>query len=162
MLIAIWAQDKNGLIGKENVLPWHLPNDLKFFKEKTLGNVMVMGRKTFEGMGGRPLPKRQTIVLTKNTAYQPENVEVLHSVEAVLAFAKEHPEPVFITGGSTIYQELLPYCDKLYRTVIDYEFDGDAYFPKVDWQQWNLIDSVEGVLDEKNIYPHRFETYLRK
>lgn len=89
MLAAIWAQDENGLIGKEDRLPWRLPNDLKFFKQMTEANTLVMGRKTFEGMGSRPLPNRQTIVLTRDSSYKAEGVHVMHSVEDVLALEKE-------------------------------------------------------------------------
>ena len=135
MLAAIWAQDENGLIGKEDRLPWRLPNDLKFFKQMTEANTLVMGRKTFEGMGSRPLPNRQTIVLTRDSSYTAEGVHVMHSVEEVLALEKE--------------------------TVIYHVFDGDAYFPPVDWSDWSLINTSQGEIDEKNRYPHQFETYQR-
>ena len=159
MLAAIWAQDQHGLIGREQQLPWHLPADLKFFKETTIGQTIVMGRKTFEGMGKRPLPKRQTILLTRDQTYQAENVLVLHSLAEVLAYAQD--KDVFITGGAQIYRDFLPYCDFLYRTVIDGSFTGDTYFPEVDWTQWQLLQTTTGRLDEKNQYPHRFETYRR-
>lgn len=162
MLVAIWAQDQAGLIGKKNQLPWYLPADLKFFKEKTVGHTIVMGRKTFEGMGKRPLPNRQTIVLTSDQTYQCEGVLPLHSLEEVLAYEAKQNQPVFITGGAAIYQAFLPYCQELYRTVIDEVFEGDAFFPSVNWDQWILIDIEEGKTDEKNHYPYRFERYQRK
>ncbi|GCF92805.1 dihydrofolate reductase [Enterococcus florum] len=161
MLKAIWAQDKNGLIGKNDVLPWHLPNDLRFFKETTLGHTLVMGRKTFEGMGGRPLPKRQTIVLTRNRDYHNEGVLVMHSLQEIIAYSQTVQETTYIAGGASIYRELLPYCDQLYRTVIDHAFEGDAYFPEIDWSVWRLCEQTEGRVDEKNHYPHRFERYER-
>ncbi|MBO1306775.1 dihydrofolate reductase [Enterococcus sp. 669A] len=159
MLIAIWAQDKNGLIGKNDRLPWHLPNDLRFFREKTVNNTLVMGRKTFEGMGGRPLPNRQTIVLTKNTAYQNDQVLVMHSVEEVIAHSKKTETITYIAGGSAVYEAFLPHCDELYRTVIDHSFEGDTYFPAVDWNEWQLVQQIAGTMDEKNQYPHVFETF---
>lgn len=159
MIIAIWAQDKNGLIGRNNQLPWHLPNDLRFFKETTLNHTLVMGRKTFEGMGGRPLPKRQTIVLTKDKNYQAENVLVMHSLDEVLAYDQEKGGKTFIAGGSTIYTEFLPYCDKIYRTFIEASFEGDAYFPAVLWNEWQLTERRQGLRDEKNPYCYYFETY---
>lgn len=159
MLIAIWAQDKNGLIGKNDRLPWHLPNDLRFFREKTVNNTLVMGRKTFEGMGGRPLPNRQTIVLTKNTAYQNDQVLVMHSVEEVIAYSKRTETIIYIAGGSAVYEAFLPHCDELYRTVIDHSFEGDTYFPAVDWNEWQLVQQIAGTMDEKNQYPHVFETF---
>ncbi len=161
MLAAIWAQDENGLIGKEDRLPWRLPNDLKFFKQMTEANTLVMGRKTFEGMGSRPLPNRQTIVLTRDPSYTAEGVHVMHSVEEVLALEKETDGIFFIAGGSAVYQEFLPFCTILYRTVIHHVFDGDAYFPHVDWSDWSLINTSQGEIDEKNRYPHQFETYQR-
>ncbi|WP_165005878.1 MULTISPECIES: dihydrofolate reductase [unclassified Enterococcus] len=161
MLAAIWAQDENGLIGKEDRLPWRLPNDLKFFKQMTESNILVMGRKTFEGMGGRPLPNRQTIVLTRDPDYQAEGVTVMHSVEEVAAFEKETDGIIFIAGGSAIYKEFLPLCTVLYRTVIHHTFDGDTYFPPVDWSEWSLINQSQGEVDENNLYAHQFETYQR-
>lgn len=161
MLAAIWAQDENGLIGKEDRLPWRLPNDLKFFKQMTEANTLVMGRKTFEGMGSRPLPNRQTIVLTRDSSYKAEGVHVMHSVEDVLALEKETDGIFFIAGGSAVYQEFLPFCTILYRTVIHHVFDGDVYFPPVDWSDWSLINTSQGEMDEKNRYPHQFETYQR-
>lgn len=113
MLIAIWAQDKNGLIGKDNKLPWYLPNDLKFFKNNTINNTLVMGRKTFEGMGGRPLPDRETIILTKDPNYKAENVKILHSIDEVIGLANRQSTPVFVGGGTEIFRALLPHFDYL-------------------------------------------------
>ncbi|WP_137664085.1 dihydrofolate reductase [Enterococcus hulanensis] len=161
MLIAIWAQDKNGLIGKNNRLPWHLPNDLRFFKETTINHTLVMGRKTFEGMGGRPLPNRQTIVLTRDKDYQAENVMVMHSLDEVLAYDQANKGKTFIAGGSAIYTEFMPYCEKIYRTFIEDCFEGDAYFPEVSWNKWQLTERKQGPKDEKNPYRYYFETYER-
>ncbi|ALS00637.1 dihydrofolate reductase [Enterococcus silesiacus] len=162
MLAAIWAQDEQGTIGKENRLPWHLPNDLKFFKQMTEDNTIVMGRKTFEGMGSRPLPNRQTIVMTKDKGYQAEGVNVAHTVAEVLDYAKTFSGITFIAGGSAIYKDFLPYCDVLYRTVLHHTFDGDTKFPDVSWENWTLINLSEGVQDEENTYAYQFETYQRK
>lgn len=162
MFAAIWAQDENGLIGKEDKLPWHLPNDLKFFKQMTEANVLIMGRKTFMGMGGKPLPNRQTIVLTRDREFTAEGVLVMHDVNEVLAYEKETDGILFVAGGSAIYEEFLPYCTILYRTVIHHSFEGDTYFPAVDWEAWSLINISSGEIDEKNSYAHQFETYKRK
>ncbi|MBO0410762.1 dihydrofolate reductase [Enterococcus hulanensis] len=161
MLIAIWAQDKNGLIGKNNRLPWHLPNDLRFFKETTINHTLVMGRKTFEGMGGRPLPNRQTIVLTRDKDYQAENVMVMHSLDEVLAYDQANQGKVFIAGGSAIYTEFMTHCEKIYRTFIEDCFEGDAYFTEVSWNKWQLTERKQGPKDEKNPYRYYFETYER-
>lgn len=162
MLAAVWAQDQNGLIGKNQTLPWHLPNDLKYFKKMTVGKTIVMGRKTFEGMGSRPLPNRQTIILTRNVNYHHPGVKVMHSVEEILALSKQQEEPLMIVGGSTVYSDFLPYVDCLYRTVIEATFEGDAYFPTINWDDWQLVERTDGLVDEKNKYAHRFETYERK
>ena len=162
MLAALWAEDLQGVIGKDQTLPWHLPNDLKYFKEMTIGKTIVMGRTTFEGMGSRPLPNRQTIVLTRNPDYQAEGVTVMHRVDDVLAYAKTKEEPTMIIGGAVVYQDFLPYYDLLYRTVIEENFSGDTYFPSLEWQDWELVSSIPGVTDEQNVYSHRFETYRRK
>ncbi|WP_086313087.1 dihydrofolate reductase [Enterococcus sp. 7F3_DIV0205] len=162
MLAAIWAQDEKGTIGKENRLPWHLPNDLKFFKQMTEDNTIVMGRKTFEGMGSRPLPNRQTIVLTRDKGYRAKGVIVFHTIDEVLDYAKTFAGITFIAGGSAVYEDFLPYCDVLYRTVIHHIFDGDTKFPTVAWDDWTLINLSEGSKDEKNSYDYQFETYQRK
>lgn len=162
MLAAIWAQDEAGLIGKDSKLPWHLPNDLGFFKSTTENNAIVMGRTTFEGMGKRPLPNRQTIVLTTDKEYQAEGVLVLHSVDDVLLYAENFEGITFITGGAKIYEQFLSNCSVLYRTVIHEQFEGDTYFPAVPWDEWTMINISEGVVDDANPYAHSFETYQRK
>ncbi|MDH6364729.1 dihydrofolate reductase [Enterococcus sp. PF1-24] len=161
MLAVIWAQNEEGLIGKENHLPWHLPNDLKFFKQMTENNTIIMGRKTFEGMGSRLLPNRETIILTTDLNYQVAGATVLHDISSVISYSEANEGITFVAGGSLIYKELLPYCKVLYRTVITGEFEGDAYFPTIDWDQWHLVSVSDGEVDEKNLYPHSFETYQR-
>lgn len=161
MLAAIWAQDENGLIGQNDKLPWHLPDDLQFFKQMTENNVIVMGRKTFEGMGKRLLPNRQTIVLTSDTSYNGEGAMVMHSVDDVLAFSESFEGITFITGGGEIYKSFLPYIDVLYRTLIKSTFEGDTYFPYLDWEEWNIVSTSEGKVDDNNLFAHDFETYQR-
>lgn len=164
MLIAIWAQAENGLIGNQGKLPWRLPADLQYFREQTIGHTLVMGRKTFEGMGGRPLPGRKTVILTRDHDYQVkhENVQVLHSKAEVLQLAKDSEQPVYIAGGAEVYQLFEPYYDRLLKTVITGDFAGDAYFPKIDCSPYELVSSIAGVQDEKNQYPFHFETWQRK
>lgn len=162
MLAAIWAQDQNGLIGKNEVLPWYLPDDLKFFKATTINKTLVMGRRTFEGMGGRPLPNRTTIVLTRDITYQaPAGVHVMHDTAEVINYAQSKDHTVFIAGGSMIYASLLPACNYIFRTVIEDSFEGDTYFPEVKWENWHLVKKVAGKVDEKNKFPHFFEEYER-
>ena len=109
MLATIWAQDEEGLIGKDDALPWRLPNDLSFFRNTTENNTIVMGRKTFEGMNKRPLPNRHTIVLTSDTSYQAEGIQVMHTVEEVLAYLESYDGIVFITGGANVYRQFFPH-----------------------------------------------------
>ncbi|MGX7014044.1 dihydrofolate reductase [Vagococcus silagei] len=161
MLVAIWAQDENGLIGKAEQLPWHLPDDLQFFKKMTQNNTIVMGRKTFEGLGKRLLPDRSTIVLTSDQNYDGNGATVMHSVQEVLDYAEQFEGITFITGGGEIYKQFLPYYDVLYRTLIKAEFEGDTYFPYLDWDEWNIVSTSEGTVDDKNAYAHDYETYQR-
>ena len=160
MLAFVWAEDENGLIGKNGTLPWKLPNDLKFFKEITMDGTIVMGRKTFEGMNKRLLPGRQTIVLTRQTDYDGNGAEVLLDKETILQDAKE--DDMYIIGGSDIFELFLDDVDVLYQTKIHETFEGDTYFPKVDWDKFQLKKSVEGSLDQNNIYPHTFSLFIRK
>lgn len=162
MIAFLWAEDQNGLIGKGGTLPWYLPNDLKFFKQMTVNQAVVMGRKTFEGMGKRPLPNRINIILTTDHSYQADGVKIMHSREEVLDFAKSYEKDTLITGGTGVFQHFLKDVDILHRTVIDEEFEGDTYMIPIDWDEWTLTQVEEGILDEKNAYPHRFETYYRK
>ncbi|MGY3766063.1 dihydrofolate reductase [Vagococcus vulneris] len=161
MIAAIWAQDQNGLIGNNDQLPWYLPDDLQFFKQMTENNAIVMGRKTFEGMGKQLLPNRKTIILTSDMSYNGNGADVLHTIDDVLAFAEKFEGITFITGGGQIYKNFLPHIDVLYRTLIKAEFEGDTYFPYLDWEDWNIVSTSEGVVDDKNKYPHDFETYQR-
>lgn len=159
MLHLIWAEDENGAIGNEGGMPWRLPNDLKYFKQQTLHHPVVMGRKTFESLGNRPLPNRTNIILTKNPAFHPENVLVMKSVAEVLAFALD--KEVYIIGGRTIYQQFLPIADVLHRTRIFAAFSADTAFPTVDWAEWGLVERKAGIMDEKNQHPHEFQEYRR-
>ena len=161
MLSAVWAQDKNGVIGLNGTLPWHMPADLKFFKETTINHTIVMGRTTFEGMGRRILPNRHTIVLTRDQDYKSPGAQIMHDIQEVVEYAAHKSEPVYVIGGAVVFKDLLPYFDQLVCTRIDGEFEGDTFFNDVNWDEWKLVKSIEGTVDENNVYPHRFETYER-
>ena len=134
MISFIVAHDKNRVIGYQNGMPWHLPGELKYFKEMTMGKPVVMGRKTFESIG-RPLPGRRNIVITRNADYHVEGIEVVSSLEKALELAKEAPE-IMIIGGAQIFEQAMPLADKLYVTIIDHEFPGDTYFPNYEgWKK---------------------------
>lgn len=156
----IWAMDRNRLIGKDNEMPWHLPNDMAFFVKQTRGKTVVMGRKTFESIGSKPLPKRRNIVMTRNTNWNHEGVEAVHTIEEIIRMA-DHEE-MMIMGGAEIYALFLPYADRLYVTYIDAAFDGDEHFPMYEDSEWTAVEELEGIVDEKNAYPHTFVTYERK
>lgn len=160
MIALLWAEDENGIIGKDNTLPWHLPSDLKYFKEKTVDHKIVMGRKTFEGMGKRLLPKRETIILTHQKDYAIKGAIVLNDVQDVLALDKKD-EVLYIIGGSELFNVFLPYADCLYQTKIHADFEGDTFFPAIDWTVWELAESTMGTVDEKNRYAHEFKVFKR-
>ncbi|HEP1818398.1 TPA: dihydrofolate reductase [Streptococcus suis] len=132
-IVAIWAQDENGLIGKGDRLPWALPADMAHFKETTTGHTIVMGRVTFDGMGKRALPNRHSLVLTSDETYQVENgrVTVLHNVEAVLDWYHQQEGTLFVIGGGQIFTAFAPYIEELIVTHIHGQFDGDIFFPEI-------------------------------
>ncbi|GIN91971.1 dihydrofolate reductase [Siminovitchia terrae] len=160
MISFLWAQDENGLIGNNNDLPWRLPADLKYFKETTMGHPIVMGRKTYESIG-RPLPGRTNIILTKDQDYQAEGCLVFHCKEDLLGWIEENGSEVFITGGSEIFKLFLEDADRLYVTKIRAAFEGNTYFPALDWKKWRLISTEKGPKDEKNPYDYEFQIYER-
>lgn len=156
----IVAMDKRGLIGRDNGLPWHLPNDLRHFKEVTMGKPILMGRKSYESIG-RPLPGRQNIVLTRDSQWQADGVDVTTSLEDALALAGT-AEEVMVIGGAEVYALALPMAKRLYLTRIDAEFEGDTWFPALDLKQWDEIRSEVQQPDVKNPWRHRFITLERR
>ena len=161
MLALIVAKAANDVIGNDNKLIWHLPKDLKFFKEKTTGHVIIMGRKTFESLPFL-LPHREHWVITKNAAFSaPEGVKVFTSPEEA-AQAAAQLEAAYVIGGAQIYKAFMPLVDRMYVTEIDHEFEGDAFFPPIDESQFVRTHVEEGQVDEKHPYPFRFVTYERK
>ena len=154
MLALIVAVAHNRVIGKDNTLIWHLPNDLKFFKEKTTGHVIIMGRKTFESLPFL-LPNRD------KGFDAPEGVKIFHSPEAA-AEAARALDAAYVIGGAQVYEAFLPYVDTMYITEVDHEFEGDAFFPEFSEEAFTIESIVDGAVDEKNVYPHRFVTYRRK
>lgn len=161
MLAIIVAVAHDHVIGKDNQLIWHLPNDLKYFKERTMYHVIIMGRRTFESLP-KLLPNRTHWVITKQTDYDvPSGVRVFHSVEEAMAAARTL-DMAFVIGGAQIYEATMPYVDRLYVTEVDYDFAGDAFFPAIDTDIWQETERIVGTVDEKNRYPHSFVTYERK
>ena len=143
----IVAVDQNWAIGKNNSLLVRIPEDQKFFRQTTTGHVVVMGRKTLESFPNKiPLPNRVNIVLTKNQAYQAKDAIIVHSVEELFDVLKNYEDKeIFVIGGQSIYEQLLPYCDVAHVTKIDYSYEADAYFPNLDkMPEWEIVaDSDE-------------------
>ncbi|MHA4906702.1 dihydrofolate reductase [Streptococcus constellatus] len=164
-IVAIWAQDKDGLIGRDNRLPWHLPADLKHFKETTTGQVILMGRMTFDGMNRRVLPNRTTIILTRDKSYQVENEHVLifHDVTSVLKWYEMQEKELYIIGGGQIFSAFGPFVDELVMTRIHASLQGDTYFPKeFDMTKFQECSRQFYAKDEKNEYDFTVTTFQRK
>lgn len=160
----ITAIAANGIIGKDNDLPWRLPADLKFFKAKTLGKPCVMARMTFDSLNGG-LKGRTNIVLTRNPDFQADNAIVVHSIEEGLRAAEEHlgdGDEIMILGGATFYEAILPRTDRMYITRIHEEFEGDTSFPDFDENEWQEVWREDHEPDEKNAYSYSFVMLERK
>jgi dihydrofolate reductase len=162
-LIAAFAQ--NLVVGINNSLPWHLPEDLKYFKRTTSGKAIIMGRKTYESIG-RPLPNRTNIVVTRNPDFKAEGVVTVMSLEAGIKHAESVNlingiDEVMIIGGAAIYQASLPMADRLYLTHVHANVEGDAYFPTVDFDQWKEVGREDFKKDESNPYDYSFSIYDR-
>lgn len=155
MISFVVAMDENRAIGKDNDLPWYLPNDLKHFKKTTMGKPIVMGRKTYESIG-KPLPGRENIVVTRDESYKAEGTTIVHSVDEVL---KMNAEEICVIGGTEIFNMFLPAADRLYITEIHHTFEADTYFPELNDNEWKEVSRTEGIVDEKNKYPHEFVVY---
>jgi len=151
------ATANNRVIGKDNDMPWHLPADLAYFKQTTLGKPIIMGRKTYESIG-RPLPGRQNIVISRDVNYQAEGVNVVSSVDAALALVTD-VEEVMVIGGGAIYEHCLPAAHRLYITHIEAEIQGDTQFPFYDTNVWKKISSSKRLADDKNAYNLDFCIY---
>jgi len=155
----IVAIGENHAIGKNNQLLWHMPNDLKHFKDITSGRTIIMGRKTFDSVG-KPLPRRRNIVVTRQDIIIP-GCEVVKSIEDGLALCKNEDE-VFIGGGAEIYKLAMHLTDRIYLTIIHKSFDADTFFPEIDKSEWKEVKREDFELDEKNPLPYSFITLERQ
>jgi dihydrofolate reductase len=161
MISFIVALDENNLMGKGLELPWHLPSDMKYFKNQTWGMTVVMGRKTLDALG-KPLQGRQNIVITRNKDWKPEGAQVAHSLDEAIQKAKETgAAEIFIIGGAEIFKTALPAANRIYLTRIHHQFEGDVYFPQLPTNEWQLVKSHFSPADEKNKYNHTFEVWER-
>jgi dihydrofolate reductase len=157
ILSIIAAIGKNNELGKDNTLLWHMPADMKHFKETTSGHPVIMGRKTFESIG-KPLPNRENFVITRDLTYMRDSVNVYHSLEEVLNLFKDKNEEVFIIGGAEIYKQAMPFANKLYLTKVDSEAEADAFFPALG-PEWQENSREEHPADEKNPHTYTFLVY---
>ncbi len=158
-LAIIVATDEQGLIGRDNDLPWRLSADLQHFKRVTMNKPIVMGRRTHESIG-RPLPGRQNIVITGSRDFQASGCDVVHSLEEALALCQGQEE-VMIMGGASLYQQTLPLADKLYLTLVHARLDGDTWFPDWSSDEWDCVSREDHPADEKNDYDYSFLSYQR-
>ncbi|MGM7701390.1 dihydrofolate reductase [Pseudalkalibacillus sp. Hm43] len=158
MISLLFAMGKNHVIGKNNDLPWRLPEDLKWFKQVSTGHTVIMGRKTYESIG-KPLPNRKNVIVTNDKEYEAEGCIVTHSIEEAL---QQDGDETIVIGGAKIYEQVLDDADRLYMTYIDEEFEGDTFFPEYDESEWELTSKEIGIKDEKNPYDYYFCVYDRK
>jgi dihydrofolate reductase len=149
------------VIGRDNDLPWRLPDDLKHFKQLTSGHTVVMGRRTWESIGARPLPNRRHIVISRDSGYQATGATVAGSLDAALKLAAGDAE-VFIIGGQQIYALALPIADRLYLTEVDADVPGDVRFPALNRGLWRVVDEVAHPADERHAFAFRFLTLDRR
>lgn len=162
ILSLLLAASENNVIGKDNQLPWHLPEDLKYFKNLTWGLPILMGRKTFDSIG-KPLPGRKSIVVTRQQDWKQEGVEVVHSIEEAVQKAEDFgAKEIFVIGGAEIFKTALPLANRIYLTRIHHRFDGDVFFPEISTDEWNLVSNRYCVAEGKNVYNHTYQIWERE
>lgn len=157
MIGLIVAFSKNRVIGLNNQLPWNIPNDLKNFRKETIGKTIIMGRYTFESIG-KPLPGRKNVVITTNDNWSFDGVEKINSIEKI----KDYDEDVMIIGGAKLYEQTIKLVDRLYITKIEHDFEGDAFFPELNMNEWVRVHREKGEKNKENPYNYFFEIYERK
>jgi dihydrofolate reductase len=162
----IWAMADNGLIGRDNTLPWRLPTDMRHFMNTTMGKPVLMGRKTFQSMKA-PLPGRTNIVLTRELNWQAEGVRVVHSLEEGIAVAEaqcliDGQDELMVIGGADIYALALPYASHLYVTHVHDRPDGDVFFPQIDWSAWQCVAQEKFAADAKHSADFTIAEYTRR
>lgn len=161
MLSIIVSKSRNNIIGKDNAMLWKIPDDLRRFKEKTFGHTIIMGRKTFESLGGI-LPERKHIILSRNPDFNIDSdwVKVVHSLLELQEFINDEEEH-FVIGGAIIYNLLMPYCKKLYVTQLEKDFEGDSLFPKINQEEWKEVDRQKGPQEEGSNFEYEYITYIK-
>ena len=162
MISLLVAAAENNAIGKDNKLLWHLPKDLRFFKNTTWGMVVIMGRKTYEAVD-KPLPGRVNIVITTQPDWQRENVlSAKNLADALQQAAATNCKEIFIIGGGEIYKQSMEIAGKIYMTRVHATLDGDTFFPAIDETKWNLKENIDFEADEKHAYAFSFQQWVKK
>jgi len=161
MIAIVVAVAENNVIGKDNQLIWHLPADLRFFKNLTMGHPIVMGRKTYESIG-KPLPGRTTVIITRQHDLEAPGCIVVNSIDEAIAQAQTIDQDVYIIGGAEIYKQALSKVDTIYLTRVHHTFEGDTFFPEIVESQWEVVSEEKHEPDEKNKYSYSFVTLKRK
>ena len=161
MIAIVVAVAENNVIGKNNQLIWHLPADLRFFKNLTMGHPIIMGRKTYESIG-KPLPGRTTVIITRQHGFEAPGCIVVNSIDEAISEARTIDQEVYIIGGAEIYKQALAKTDNIYLTRVHHNFDGDTFFPELDEAEWEMESEEKHEPDEKNMYSYSFITLKRK
>jgi len=159
-LIAALTDDY--VIGIENRLPWKLPADMRWFRSHTLGKTVIMGRKTFESLGCRPLRERRNVVVTSDPDFTAEGAEVVHDIDAALAAVGSDEDELMVIGGASFYEQMLPRAGRLYLTYVHADIAGDAWFPRFDPARWEEVRREDHAADDKNPYPYSFVILERR
>ncbi|HET8669584.1 MAG TPA: dihydrofolate reductase [Candidatus Saccharimonadales bacterium] len=171
MISIVVATDKNGVIGRENRIPWRIRDDLVMLKRLTVGHTVILGRVTYDSMvwyynrSGRPMPGKMYIVVTRNPDYKAarENAKVVYSIDEAVSAAKAVGDPdIFVVGGGGIFEGMLPFTDRIYFTEVQTEAQGDSYFPKLDMSEWREISREHHKKDDRNEYDFDWIVYERK
>lgn len=162
VISAIYAISENGVIGKDQSIPWRLPADLKRYKQLTMGNPILMGRKTYESIG-KPLPGRRNIIITRNPEFSAPGTETAHSLESAIKICGDVPE-IFIVGGTALFQEGVEkgYISKIYETFVHADVEGDTFFHLSDVENWDITEVESHQADEKNEFAYTYRTLIRK
>ncbi|HMP30377.1 MAG TPA: dihydrofolate reductase [Saprospiraceae bacterium] len=162
IISSIVATAHNNVIGKDNLIPWYLPADLKYFKKITTGHHVIMGRNCYVSIG-KPLPNRTNIIITRDPFFISSNCLVARNIKEALTMALENGETeAFIIGGGQIYEQTVDFWDKLYLTEVDLYTEGDIYFPQLDFSEWTLISQECHEKDEKNEYDYCFKIFDKR
>lgn len=156
------AASTNNAIGRDNKLLWHLPNDMKFFKNTTWAMPVIMGRKTFVSLNSKPLNGRFNIIITRKQNWHAEGVTIVHSLpEAAKVAAEAGYKEAFVIGGGEIFRDAMPIADKIYITRVDADLDGDVFFPVIDPQKWQMVTEQSFPADAKHAYAYHFQLWKR-